>query len=685
MGLLLLLIAQIIIAFRYPTENLFYFLLFLNAAIMFFLLDMGKLPYFLAFWIILLLCLGKASIPPLGVLLEMQIASIPEISYLFLFLIPLSLLLFTGLPLCFVLLEGRKLSLDEVLSLSLGLGAGANSIILIILGHFRLLNLGAILPLQLGLALATLLLLLLEKMRSPEIYISKPRFTTLLLVSPLLLGSLIHAIFFPELYWDSLAYGVTWAKLIYLNGGIPLIAGGPSLGLELSSNFPSAFQVLGAYFYNFTGENPHVLRLLALIFTLAFLSISYRWSSELLGLRERKIFLLFLCLIPVVLLYSRYSIWYSYVLFQFTLAMRFLHYFLRSGKLRELLLAFGFGSFAALASYLGLIFLPLSFFLIFLSRGRREVKPLLLATFVFLVLISPWYLRNFLLLGNPIWPFGGGKYIDPLIAQKNEDHFREVATYLGFSYETPANFLASWRRLFFTFPDNFNSTKYAGLRPLLASLAIPAVLIVFREKRREFYFFVSWLVTILLIFMLLLNRFERYLILAAFPTALLSTLSIEMLLRKKYTKPLAMAFLIIFFTYYLYWSFVWDECIEAGEGEVRAYLSSLGNEERILEICYKDDARLWKWVREHVPLDARIATSDIRWYYYNRSNMIDLDSWELHELQHANSIEEVVRILEEREIDYFIPGKEGEIDHPKLRLRAKFGDSRIYEVMVPLT
>jgi hypothetical protein len=80
-------------------------------------------------------------------------------------------------------------------------------------------------------------------------------------------------------------------------------------------------------------------------------------------------------------------------------------------------------------------------------------------------------------------------------------------------------------------------------------------------------------------------------------------------------------------------------------------LERIGDYEGILEFCYQDSAKAWKWISSNTEINTKIATNDIRDYYLNRS-VIHLDSWELKGLYYIKKSDECIKTFCNKGISY---------------------------------
>lgn len=687
---LLLILAQLIATVVWNLHHLITIFIFLDSLIMFYLISSTSMARIIPFWIVFVLFISGFSIAPYGTLLKTLngtvIFPISAVSIV-LFMAAIILILALGFLLSMVVFH--KLEALERLVVSYALGAGTIAGIMMLLGTLATLTILTVLVTYSGLLLL-LLSITRERLRemmhnfnkcSVKLRGKTSWFTIglIILTSPFIVFSIMHAVFIPDMYTDSLIYGNHLARLVYDNKQIPFIAGGPSIGIELSANYPPASQLLAVFTYMVSGEENQIfLKLLSAVNFLFLILLTYLWSTKLFKSKTLVLLaVLLLVLSPVFIVHSRAASFYIYLSLQFSLAAYFLQKFISTNNKAFIIASAVFSSFAALTSYLGLLIIPLALSIFF--HSNTDKKRILLYIFIFILLIQPWYLRNFLLLGNPVWPFGGGNFIDPLIAQNTYSHLSEQSRHLGFNYESLEDLASSIKRMFFSYMNFFDSTVSTGLKPFLIMFALPAVFLWLKKRNEAFDIFVIWLIFILLIHASVFNMFERYLALALLPAIFLSLFLLQEIFKIRFVKISVIIFLALQFVNSLFASVVWNECIGATEEKVTAYMSSLGNYGKILETCYPDDANVWNWVNRNVKDNELVATTDFRLYYFNKT-VINLDSWRLRDIYYANSIDESVEILKKSGVKYLAVGVKENLESPGLLLLREFGAKRIFKV-----
>jgi len=576
------------------------------------------------------------------------------------------------------LLIFKKLDSSFRLILSFGLGFGIISVIMAVLGllyNFQPMSVAITLIL-----LYAVLLFLNRKNLKIKLQLGRINSQLLIIIVPFIIISLLHILLFPELYQDSTIYA-QWTKILYEDKKINFIEGGPTIGMGFAVNYPSAYQLIGAFIYLFAGESWLYLRFTSLLLSLLLLLLVYKWSEEF--FKEKKLALysviLFISL-PLIVFFSRSAAQYIYLAFQFSMACYFLQKFLSENDKRYLYAGSIFGGFAALTTYLGVLFAPL--LLLAIQTSKKFYSEIIISFILFSLVISPWYLRNLIVLGNPFWPTGGGKYIDPYIQANSLDQLNKISKMSGFNYDSFADLKNSFGRLLFSYLDYSDASIYNGLNPIFILLAIPAILFWVKNKDKNMYFFVVWFLVILSFYMILLNYWNRYLILISIPTVFLSVYLIKYLQKFKVLKWLVTGFFVFLYLNSLYLALFWDTCPE-GKDDFSEVLKNLGDYQKISEICHGDDLKLSKWVNENLPDDVFIATTDYKLYNYDKP-VIEFTSWKLRGLHYSSNIDESVEILKENGVTHLVATgavEDIEIYPEHFELLKEFDGKAIYKIV----
>ncbi|MEM3357313.1 MAG: glycosyltransferase family 39 protein, partial [Candidatus Bathyarchaeia archaeon] len=335
-------------------------------------------------------------------------------------------ILILGLLSAHALLVGEKDTLVKLLSV-LGLGAGLTGLITIILGIF-----GVLYQIPLNTAILLLccgfLFCVFRKhkgQRKPSareflkawLAIIKLRPSNLrawllpcVAVSVIFFLCFYHALLTVIMHWDATVYHAVMSIIMYNNHGIPVIAG-PSIGIQMSANFPPLFSALGAFYYIQMGLiEDFYLRAIPPVMGVLTVLATYKIGETLAGKRYGLIAALLLAMTPLFFRYSIYATSYSTLTFFGTATVMFLFLAMKKAENRYWAMSGIFYGFALLTSYLAMYLAP--FLIIALAAVLiRKRWGITASTKIFLLLVLPalliggvWYTRNFVLLGNPVYP-----------------------------------------------------------------------------------------------------------------------------------------------------------------------------------------------------------------------------------------------------------------------------------------
>jgi len=548
----------------------------------------------------------------------------------------------------FILVDGFLLShvmvKDEVdfterLLLSIGLGFGLTYTIMILIGILWEISLLAIILTQVILLLALLIIAFYrglklnfksyfrtqEKDSGRISILDLPKIILLLIISTYVIIAIYQAIAFPAIEWDSLAYGVNYAKIIFENGKIPLIAG-PSIGLEMSANYPPAVQSLAVYLYVLAGDaNDFYYRILQPIFGLATMIITYKFTMVLTKNKTTSVFAIFiLSAIPV---FWDLFVHETYLMCLTLMLMLSTYFFFKaynsndSDAKKYEIIGTLFCGFSALTSYIGVFSFGL--LLLYAMNRRLHVKRSVWLGILAFVVILPWYVRNLLLLGNPVYPFFGfGNYLDVLLRNSTTQHFQ------------------NWLK---TPPFDVIST----ICKIGSSILLLAIIYLTIAKQKHFLAVLPlYLLFIGAIIMAVHIPFSRYGIMALPALAMIVAVRIKLLLSRhnlveNITATVLILLILVSSVAALPYINFFKPTPVLGDDKW-SYLSQVFAE-----------ADAWKWINENTLPNDRIATYDIKTYYIERDTM-PLDGNEAAPLYEMNTIEESINFLKERNITYVL-------------------------------
>jgi len=547
----------------------------------------------------------------------------------------------------FILVNGFLLSLTlvrygldatERALLSVGLGFGTTYVTMILIGIIWEISFSTVLLTQVSLLL-TLLLGTFYRGLKPSIFyklrIERKRMhitksnifeaTVLMLIGVYMCIALYQTVAYPPIEWDSLAYGVNYAKIIFEKGTIPLIAG-PSIGLEMSASYPPGVQLLAVYLYTLAGSsNDFYFRILQPMLGLATMIATYKFAMIMTKNRTASVFaMLILSVMPTfweVFVQETYLMCLTLML---TLSAFFFFKAYRSNDVEAKkleLVGTLFCCFSALTSFIGVF----SFGLLFLYSLKRQIpaKRFIWLAILAIVIVFPWFMRNLVLLGNPLYPFFGiGKYLDSMLLTSTMQHFQ-----------------------------NWTKVPLFGLFSVVskigAGLLLSAIVYLMYTKRKLFLLILpSYLLLVGLVIMATHIPFIRYLVIAMPALAVILSESTRMLLATRNVVKSATPIILIGLILIL---------IVPVLPSINSYkpTPTFGNDKSSYLIQVFEEGDAWKWIKENTPKDSRIATYDIKEYYLERE-VLQLDGNESAPLYRLDTIEEGISFLRERNVRYFL-------------------------------
>jgi len=319
-----------------------------------------------------------------------------------------------------------------------------------------------------------------------------------LAVAVIFFFSFYHALLTVIVHWDAIVYHAALAVIMYNDHAIPVIAG-PSIGIEMSANFPPLFSALGAFYYIQIGAvEDFFLRTIPPVMGLLTILATYKIGEVISGKKLGVIAAMLLAATPLFFRYSIYATSYSTLTFFCTVAILFLLHGLVKGNNKYWIASGVFLGFASLTSYLALYLAPFFIFAILCNFIRRKdafkinLKTAGLFLIAVVVIGGVWYVRNEVTVQNPIYPNAytvlGGKNIDPLLMNTtingikisaansyfgadNATFFDQVMTFLTYRTSFPAISLVTVLALVLLLSEN-RKLKLIAVWPLSLSALV---------------------------------------------------------------------------------------------------------------------------------------------------------------------------------------------------------------------
>jgi hypothetical protein len=231
-----------------------------------------------------------------------------------------------------------------------------------------------------------------------------------LLVAILLVAPQLIKLLYPPRHWDDIMYHLPHARDIVIHHGLYL---NPYVRYPL---FPQNIEILYAFLLLFYDDiSTHLIHAsCAVITAMGVYSLGTLTSSRKAGVIGAIIFLLN----PLVqILMKTAYIDLGLTMFVF-LGFYCISLWINTKKINWLYLA-GFATgMAAGTKYTALIYVLL--YAVWIAYEGRNIRHVI--TFICLVIVfgSPWYIRNYILSGNPVFPFGEGLFGYSWLWDKND-------------------------------------------------------------------------------------------------------------------------------------------------------------------------------------------------------------------------------------------------------------------------
>lgn len=456
-----------------------------------------------------------------------------------------------------------------------------------------------------------------------------------------------HAVLSPVLEWDALAYHAEVARRWFLERPAPALVFGPSIGYEISSNYPPLFSAAGAAMSVLLGRfDDAYLRVLPPLLLLAILLMTFGYARRRLGEESACCSVLLLLGTPLLVMYGAWPTDYILLTAMVLASVILADAAARSGR-RSAWVASGVAAGLALLSHvygLPALAAPVAALLLRGDRrgprrvGVRDAAPAIVCA---LAVASPWLLRNLVLLGDPLYPLGsppfrGAGLIRPLWDASKEQIRNAALTY--------------WE------PDGAGLPRLAQAATALfdrhllpVGLYFGLVLGVASWRRERTLGFLAAVLCAFLASLLLPGAFWLRAILPALPIAAILTgggfgrlLAAGREARRAGPRPhglLATAMTRVTAVLVLGagaatglalaiagpTQLTWTTNLGERDELLRA-VENLGSPPRQLWTTFGGDVELWRWMDRHVGDGDRVATLEIRTYYLRQpGDLFSLD------------------------------------------------------------
>ncbi|MEN6625925.1 MAG: glycosyltransferase family 39 protein [Candidatus Sumerlaeia bacterium] len=574
----------------------------------------------------------------------------------------------------------------------------------------------------------------------------------LLVIGAITAANFWHALLYPEVYWDSLILYLGYARMTFLEGGFPVKVCG-QVGIGLGANYPHLYAVLGSGVSTAIGEWSELpQRLMAPLAGLASTVLVYHAALRVTRhINAALAVTLLYRSIPMGIMYDQYASDYALVIL-FTAAFLYLAVlYIQDGLPGYFVLATLLIGLSMHLNYLmGILWLPWALmilvrFVVPPSGGNNEApwtvdsSQTTLGQFLksrrfwlwlaaACAIGSTWYIRNWIVTGNPVYAFFykilGGKNINPEVMQAAEREWQANGFGIGlFGHTVGQRILGAWS--YFTgivFNRNGGPSLAIAsynISPIFMGFAAPAFLVwlgAFASGRlgnrsiqprgtRGFGLVVAALAVALLAFHFILAPFYLYQIISILPClALLVALAWPWWRVKPWRWALGFLALVIGVAPGLGWALMGFKLVgpvEIAPGRYEAPQTlwplrhPLPKPSQFYKWRYGEDAVMWDYMNENLKGET-ILTHENRDLVLDPSiSLVNLDDWEMQPLWKLPPAERVRKLVEEHHIQYylFVPNelatptnaRMGTADWEKLGLAElvfQAGESKLFKLKV---
>ncbi len=487
------------------------------------------------------------------------------------------------------------------------------------------------------------------------------------------LFSIVHAVMAPVTEWDATIYHAATAQSWFANRPDPPLIFGPSVGREISANFPPLFPAVGATAYTIIGHfDDFYLRIVSPVVAVGFLLVTFAYARLHSGATVAWWVVILALGSPLLVLYTVWPTNYLLLAALTLLVLLFCELGATSGRTLPWASAGAFAGLAILTNFYGLLTLGFAALAALVwRRSWRGVQAVAIFGVVAGVVSAPWLIRNWVRLGDPLYPLGspifhGIGLIQPLwsaaqaeirqnaIGQQFGDahgvtlSLVELGTALESHYLLPCGLVLGliiglWRA---RLNDSRAAYLTAAVVLMIAAIMIPG------------WYWLRALLPVLPVAALLTG------LALEFPSRWSQRVDekpggIVAFGRSLWTPALIAAALVSVITG-LSLSIagpsqgVWTTRLDASSDLMRS-VRNLGSNEAQLLTDFGGDYLAWQWLNSHLGSSDKVATFEIRTYYINRpANLFYLDGLEAEPLLHLKTQAEVREYLIARSVRFIM-------------------------------
>ena len=493
--------------------------------------------------------------------------------------------------------------------------------------------------------------------------------------------SFYQALFAPVVHGDAAVYHAVMPSIVYRYHALPLIAG-QSVGLEMSSNYPPLYSALGGYYYvQVGGVEEFYLKAISPIMALFTVLVVFKIGKLLGGVTCGKISALLLSATSLFILYSIFATGYMTYVFFVAASLLFMLLALTKARSEYWVMCGVFYGFSLLSHHQALLLAPFFLAVVFYLLYKRESRWTSLKFSVPVLVISGvWYLRNLVLLGNPVFPLlyelFGGRYVDPVLRERIFQSLYEGGMWSYFNSVNPS---VVERVGAFV----FNFQQFPALS-LLTFVGVFWALCKKEQIRKELMVLLIWgFVPSLVLLSGLEWAFPRAFLVVMPPFAVLTALPLSeafsrlrwrelfcgcwlVSFRRFWGRYLVGVFLsVVLFVCFLFPGLAiavvgkgtYDSPFVDPPGDALVHIKNPGVRvgESEGELYHGVDVAVWQFLNSHVGGGEKIATFENKLYYIKGGDpayFFMLDGWNAVPLYQITDPEEMVQFLQENNVTY---------------------------------
>jgi len=387
----------------------------------------------------------------------------------------------------------------------------------------------------------------------------------------------------------------------------------------------------------------------------------------------------FLAAVPIFMIASEECLSDAPLMFYFTSSLYFLYTAItKNEKRNRAAIASGLlGGLAAFTKYTGL-FLPLIALAIvivekYVIKKKKErlnfyAKPLILFIIVLVLVGAPWYIRNWITVGNPVYPhlyrFFGGKNIDPWLMENGFDaHFAKIRAMSGLDL-SPISLFLTYFTVFFKLP----AYEITDMGPFLGAFFLVGLHYILGKRRKGETFILTWAVVYLIVWRITISTFLRYLVAVLPVIAIISShglcelyssldnlhSTIHVFRQKLALKTVLKAFMFLLL---LGGTFL-PTMLNAVRGyKTWAYVSPFISRDEYMDVRFPEWWKAVNYFNQQTPSNAVILTYDHSIRYYVNRTIVFADEPQMKGLHLANTMSELVTILKHHNVTYIFDVK----------------------------